>query len=85
MLTNDDKNWIASQICAREECVGAPLISYEQRIAARLEKFQATLIAEFRKWKLPENDHPRIDSAALRAMDLELEALLGRVEKLEGK
>ncbi len=72
MLTDDDKKWIAAQISASEE-----------RIGARVEKFEATLIAEFRKWKLPENNDPRIDSAALRTMDLELEALQCGVDKLE--
>jgi len=74
MLTDDDKNWIAE-----------PIAAYESRFGSRLEKFQATLIAEFHKWTLPVGDDPRIDSAALRTMDLELEALHGRVDKLESE
>jgi len=72
MLTDDDKKWIAVSIGA-----------YESRIVARLERFEATLIAEFNKWALPVSDDPRIASAALRTMDLELEALQGRVDKLD--
>ncbi len=87
MLTDDDKKWIAAeistQIAASEDGMGAPIAAYGERIVARLDKFQTTLIAEFHKWALPVSDDPRIDGAALRTMDLELEALQGRVEKLE--
>jgi len=78
MLTNDDKKWIAAQMSARtvasEDPVGARIGMYEERLGARLERFEATLIAEFQKWKLPAID-PRVEAAALRAMDLELEGL----------
>lgn len=63
MLTDDNKKWIAE-----------PIAAYESRFLARLEKFEATLIAEFRKWEQPESD-PRIEAAAMRTMDLELEGL----------
>lgn len=74
MLTDDDKKWIAAQISAGEERMEAPIAAYERRFDARLEKFQATLIAEFQKWALPAID-PRVEAVALRAMDLELEGL----------
>jgi hypothetical protein len=40
------------------------------------------LLAEFQKWTLPADD-PRVDAAARRTINLELEALQSRVEKLE--
>jgi len=73
-MTDDDKKWIAAQSSASERTMGA-IVGYEQRIVARLEKFEATLTAEFRKWTLPPVDDPRVEAAALRAMDLELEGL----------
>jgi hypothetical protein len=39
LLTEDDKKWIASQISASEE-----------RVGARMEKIETTLLTEFHKW-----------------------------------
>jgi hypothetical protein len=74
MLTEDDKKWIASQISASEE-----------RMGARMEKIETALLTEFHKWASPVITRLRSHSDALRTTDLELEALQGRVEKLEGK
>ena len=63
MLTNDDKKWITDLIAPSEE-----------RIAARMERMQTSLLNEFEKWKLPAID-PRVEAAASRTMNLELEAL----------
>jgi len=83
MLTDDDKKWIASQICGNH--LRASLAGYEDRIMARLDKFEATLVTEFRSWALPEKDEARINPSALQTLDLEMEALQGRVDKLENK
>jgi hypothetical protein len=56
MLTDDDKKWIAAQICAKEGCMEAPTPAYESRFWARLEKFEAALIAKFQKWTLPREE-----------------------------
>ncbi len=72
MLTDDDKNWIAAQISANEE-----------RMGARMEKIETALLTEFHKWASPVITRLRSHSDALRTMDLELEALQGRVDKLE--
>jgi hypothetical protein len=72
MLTDDDKNWIATQISANEE-----------RMGARMEKIETALLTEFHKWASPVITRLRSHSDALRTMDLELEALQGRVDKLE--
>jgi hypothetical protein len=84
VLTDDDKKWIAAEISASEERVGA-LAGYEERVGARLDRFEAALIAEFQKWTLPLTSDPGIEAAALRTLDLEIESLQGRVDKLEGK
>lgn len=84
VLTDDDKKWIAAelsgQVAASEGRMGA-LTGFEARMGTRLDRFEATLIAEFQKWKVSAID-PRVEAAARRTMDLEVEALL-RVEKVE--
>lgn len=73
MLTDEDKKWISSQIAASEE-----------RMGARIERVETALLTEFHKWASPVITRLRSHSDALRTMDLELEALQGRVDKLEG-
>ncbi len=81
MLTDDDKKWIAAQIVASEERMTARINAGEER----MEKIETALLTEFHKWASPVITRLRSHSDALRTMDLELEALQGRVEKLEGK
>lgn len=78
MLTDDDKKWISAEISGQ---IGAS----EERMGARMEKIETALLTEFHKWAPPVVTRLRSHSDALRTMDLELEALQGRVEKLEGK
>ena len=89
MLTDDDKKWIAaeisSQIAASEERMGARI---DARLAAseeRMERIETALLTEFHKWASPVITRLRSHSDALRTMDLELEALQSRVDKLEGR
>jgi hypothetical protein len=59
----------------------------EQRLDAlelKVEKVETTLLSEFHKWASPAEARSRTISAALRAIDLEMEALSDRVSKLEG-
>ena len=72
MLTDDDKRWISSEISASEE-----------RTAARIEKVETALLTEFHKWASPVVTRLRSQSDALRTLDLEMEALQARVDKLE--
>jgi phage shock protein A len=72
MLTDDDKRWIAAQISASEE-----------RTAARIEKVETALLTEFHKWASPVITRLRSHSDAMRTLDLEVEALQARVDKLE--
>jgi len=43
MLTDDDKKWIAAEISTQ-------IAASEKRMGARMEKVEAALSAEFRKW-----------------------------------
>jgi hypothetical protein len=60
------------------------LIAMEARLDAKIEKVETTLLTEFHKWASPTEARQRTVSAALRALDMEMEALTDRVQKLEG-
>ena len=51
----------------------------------RLELIETKFLTEFHKWASPQEARLRTHSAALRAVDLELEALSDRVTSLEKK
>jgi len=57
----------------------------KQWISEHLERLETKLLTEFQKWASPTEARLRTHTAALRAIDLELEALQGRVDKLEEK
>jgi len=50
-----------------------------------LERVETALLTEFHKWASPAELRSRSHAAALRAMDLEMEALTERVDKLEDR
>ena len=50
----------------------------------RCEQVETKLLTEFHKWASPTEARNRTISAALRAIDLEMEAIDDRVKKLEG-
>ena len=54
-------------------------------IDGRLERVETALLTEFHKWASPLDMRVRSHSAALRAIDVELEAVADRVSKIEGK
>jgi hypothetical protein len=71
-LTDEDKQWITGK-----------LEKVEERFAERLEQVETKLLTEFHKWASPVEMRVRSHSAALRAMDVEVEAVADRVTKLE--
>jgi hypothetical protein len=71
-LTNEDKQWIVNAIN-----------SSESRLIARIEAVETSLLTEFHKWASPLEARMRTHTAALRAIDLEIESLSDRVAKLE--
>lgn len=56
----------------------------KQWISQQLEKVETKLLTEFHKWATPVEMRQRSHSAALRAMDIEMESLSDRVKNLEG-
>ena len=65
------------------------LIEMEERIISyvneRSEQVETKLLTEFHKWASPAEARNRTISAALRAIDLEMESIDDRVKKLEGR
>lgn len=52
-------------------------------IREQLERVETTLLTEFHKWASPVEMRQRSHTAALRAIDVEVESLQERVKKLE--
>jgi len=52
-------------------------------IVVQLERVETTLLTEFHKWASPLEMRQRSHTAALRALDVELEAVSDRVTRLE--
>ena len=77
-LTDDDKTWIAEQL--REEKT-----RLTEQLTEQLRTVETSLLTEFHKWASPSEARQRTHTAALRAIDLEMESLSERVAKLEGK
>ena len=48
-----------------------------------LERVETTLLTEFHKWASPAEARAKTHTAAIRAIDLEMEGLTERVQKLE--
>ena len=57
----------------------------KQWIKEQLEKVETSLLTEFHKWASPVEMRQRSHSAALRALDVEVESIADRVAKLEQK
>jgi hypothetical protein len=54
-------------------------------ITEQLRSVETSLLTEFHKWASPVEARQRTHAAALRAVDLEMEALSDRVVNLEKK
>jgi hypothetical protein len=54
-------------------------------ITAQLERVETALLTEFHQWASPLEMRVKSHSAALRAIDIEVEAVSDRVTKLEGR
>ena len=65
------------------------VIEMEERLKEyvneRCELVETKLLTEFHKWASPAEARQRTISAALRAIDLEMESIDDRVKKLEGR
>ena len=54
-------------------------------IREQLERLETNLLTEFHKWASPLEARQRTHSAALRALDVEMEQMDDRVKRLEGQ
>ena len=54
-----------------------------EQMDEKIERLETTLLTEFHKWASPQEARTRTHAAALRAIDLEMEAVSDRVKKLE--
>jgi hypothetical protein len=52
-------------------------------ITEQLERVETALLTEFHKWASPIDARQRSHSAALRALDVEMEAINDRLRKIE--
>jgi hypothetical protein len=68
LATLADKTWIRAELAA---------------VAASIERVETSLLTEFHKWSSPAEMRIKSHSLAIRALDLEVETLTERVEKLE--
>jgi hypothetical protein len=65
--------------------VQAEIKASEARTNARIEETETKLLTEFHRWASPNEARQRTHTAAIRAIDAEMEYLSDRVSKLEGK
>jgi hypothetical protein len=86
-LTDDDKLWIAERMDAQEQRVAGRMDALEQRMkehtAAQIEATETKLLTAFHNWGSPVGQKLRSHREAIRAVDLEIEAIGNRVAKLE--
>jgi hypothetical protein len=67
-FTDDDKDWIRAELATLRDSI---------------ERVETSLLTEFHKWSSPLEMRVKSHALAIRALDLELEALAERVTKLE--
>ena len=72
-LSDGDKEWISSMMDARLAGVEQRMDRIEERIYQRIERVETSLLTEFHKWASPLEMRMRSHSAAMRALDLEVE------------
>lgn len=73
-----------SYLEAMERRLDAKIGDRIDALEAKIEKVETSLLTEFHKWASPHEARLRTHAATLRAIDLEMEALSERVDKLEG-
>ena len=75
-LSEEDKLWALEQLDKNSQRI-------EFNLNASIQRVETNLLTEFHKWASPLDARMRTHTAALRAIDLEIEALSDRVAKLE--
>ena len=82
-LSEEDKLWVPEQLEKNSRRMEALLLATRGDLVASIERVETSLLTEFHKWASPIDARMRTHTAALRAVDLEIEALSDRVTKLE--
>jgi hypothetical protein len=82
------ENRLDNRIGALDSRIGAldaRLQAMDVKFATKqdLERVETNLLTEFHKWASPAEARAKTHTAAIRAIDLEMEALTDRVQKLE--
>jgi hypothetical protein len=74
-----------TEVDAKFAAIDARFAAMDAKFATRqdLERVETTLLTEFHKWASPADARAKTHTAAIRAIDLEMEALTERVQKLE--
>jgi hypothetical protein len=82
-LTDDDKLWVVERMEALELRITERMDALEQRIpertAAQIEATETKLLTAFHNWGSPVELKLRSHPEAIRAVDLEIEAIGNRV------
>ena len=79
-LDTEDRQWILGTLEANMNRFGERM---ETRFDEKLEGMETRFLSAFHGWGSPVETRRRSHSAALRAIDVELEALKHRVARLE--
>mgnify|MGYP003333530324 CR=1 FL=1 len=72
-MSDEDKAWFKQLLAEQSEV-----------FEAKLEAVETKLLTAFHQWASPVDTRLRAHSAAIRALEVEQEALRDRVDKLEG-
>jgi len=82
-LTDEDKQWINEKLGQIQVDVNEKLDHMGQDFNEKLEGMETRLLTAFHGWASPVVARQQSHTAVLRAVDLEIEDLKKRVEKLE--
>jgi hypothetical protein len=83
MLTDDDKQWIEERLNHARLDLNEKLDHARLDLDEKLEGMETRLLTAFHGWASPVVARQQSHTAVLRALDLEVEDLKKRVEKLE--
>lgn len=97
-MSDEDKKWLTQVIAESEERnrsamktevasvkedIRKEIAASEERSSQRIERVETNLLTAFHSWASPVDQKLRSHREALRALDLQIEEIAGRVQKLE--
>ncbi len=84
-LTENDKLWITKQLAINRAESSADIQEIKAQVHTDVEAMETKLLTAFHRWASPLEARFRTHSAALRAIDEEIEYISDRVKALEAK